>query len=259
VRPVVLDQGCRRAFDRPTRAFQAPRDGRYGKSCSPWARQVKRGACRPALRRCRVVGGRLACTGQASGTQWRTALRHLRRPPPQVLEDATDDSRILDSSAMNRIGPLHFGHSKRIGLVHLANEPRPRRLRAQAQSLASSSLCTGGTTPAWGDAFFARSPRARFEYTPRSAPSARNDRGCAGATHRSSPGKVLEIYDRAAHQGWGPHDQLTLPSDWPKREKTFGAVRGATVRACPRNSARPPVPRALSPRTVLPRSPGARA
>ena len=27
----------------------------------------------------------------------------------QVLEDASDDCRILDSSAMTRIGPLHLG------------------------------------------------------------------------------------------------------------------------------------------------------
>jgi len=32
----------------------------------------------------------------------------LKRPPPQVLEDATDDPHVFDSSAMTRIGPLHF-------------------------------------------------------------------------------------------------------------------------------------------------------
>ena len=29
--------------------------------------------------------------------------------------------------------------------------------------------------------------------------------------------KVLEIYDRAAKEGWGARDQSTLPSYWPKR------------------------------------------
>jgi 3-hydroxyisobutyrate dehydrogenase len=32
--------------------------------------------------------------------------------------------------------------------------------------------------------------------------------------------KVLEIYDRAAKEGWGPRDQSTLPSYWPKRGKS---------------------------------------
>ena len=31
--------------------------------------------------------------------------------------------------------------------------------------------------------------------------------------------KVLEIFDRAAKEGWGPRDQATLPSYWPKRGK----------------------------------------
>jgi hypothetical protein len=35
-------------------------------------------------------------------------VRHLRHPPPQVREDAPDDLWILDSSAISRIGPLHF-------------------------------------------------------------------------------------------------------------------------------------------------------
>jgi 3-hydroxyisobutyrate dehydrogenase len=31
--------------------------------------------------------------------------------------------------------------------------------------------------------------------------------------------RVLEIYDRAAREGWGARDQSTLPSYWPKRGK----------------------------------------
>ena len=31
--------------------------------------------------------------------------------------------------------------------------------------------------------------------------------------------KALEIYDRAAREGWGARDQSTLPSYWPKRRK----------------------------------------
>ena len=31
--------------------------------------------------------------------------------------------------------------------------------------------------------------------------------------------KVLEIYDRAANEGWGARDQTTLASYWPRRGK----------------------------------------
>jgi 3-hydroxyisobutyrate dehydrogenase len=32
--------------------------------------------------------------------------------------------------------------------------------------------------------------------------------------------KVLEIYDRAAREGWGARDQSTLPSYWPKQRRS---------------------------------------
>jgi hypothetical protein len=31
--------------------------------------------------------------------------------------------------------------------------------------------------------------------------------------------KVLEIFDRAAKEGWGPRDQTTLASYWVRRGK----------------------------------------
>jgi hypothetical protein len=66
------------------------------------------------------------------GTPWWTAFAHLRRPPPEVLEDATDDWWILDSSAMTRIGPLHLGHSKGSASYTL----RMSRAQADAQVLS---------------------------------------------------------------------------------------------------------------------------
>ena len=50
------DRGCPRVLHRPIRVAGALRNGRCGKSCSSRARQVKRGARRPALRRCREPG-----------------------------------------------------------------------------------------------------------------------------------------------------------------------------------------------------------
>jgi hypothetical protein len=68
------------------------------------------------------VGNRMIGERQASvhwlglGTQWRTPLRHLWRPPSQVLEDPPDDSRILDQRN-DAHRPLAFGVLQRIGLV----------------------------------------------------------------------------------------------------------------------------------------------
>jgi hypothetical protein len=67
------------------------------------------------LRRCREQDDRSAAGWRAPARPRdpvRTALHHLRRPPPQVLEDAqmTCGSSI---SAITRIGPLHLGHASR--------------------------------------------------------------------------------------------------------------------------------------------------
>jgi hypothetical protein len=80
------------------------------------------------------VSGRLACTGQARDPV--TSLHRRRRPQAQVLEDASDDCRILDSSAMTRIGPLHVGAFQGIGLIDFADQPRPRSLGTGRNAVA---------------------------------------------------------------------------------------------------------------------------
>jgi len=42
------------------------------------------------------VRGMTAFAGHSGGLPWRTSLRGLGRPQPQVLEDTADNSRILD-------------------------------------------------------------------------------------------------------------------------------------------------------------------
>lgn len=72
----------------------------------------------------RVVDGRqIDVLGPGLLTQWRASLHLPRRPQAQVLADVLNDYRILDSSAMTRVGPLSrkedrvrlpfFGHSRR--------------------------------------------------------------------------------------------------------------------------------------------------
>ena len=114
----------------------------------------------------RVVGERpAACTGQASGTQWRTSLHRPRRPPAQVLADASDDCRILDQRD-DAHRPLALGAFQGIGRIDFADQPRPRSLGTGSELGLGCSLGAGSAAPACGDASFARSPRARFEYQP---------------------------------------------------------------------------------------------
>jgi hypothetical protein len=115
------DRGCPRVLHRPIRVARALHNGRCAKSCSPRARQVKR-----ALRS-RDVGNRVVGEQQPGvhwpgvGTQWRTSLHRPRRPRTQVLEEESDDCRILDSSAMTRIGSLHLG--QKVTLTNLFHRP----------------------------------------------------------------------------------------------------------------------------------------
>jgi hypothetical protein len=83
-----------------------------------------------------------------------------------VLKDTTDDSRILDSSAMTRIGALHPGPSSGSASYTLRISRAEAAFARAAKSLAGSSLGKGVAALNCGDAFFARSPRERFEYQP---------------------------------------------------------------------------------------------
>ena len=118
-----------------------------------------------------VIGQRQADVRRpAREIERRTAVLHLRRPHSQVLEDAPNDSRILDQRN-DPLQPLALGALQRIDLVDLADQPRPggfcssrkfsRRLRAWrrqsgaglgrnflralAGSFFSSSIATNGT------------------------------------------------------------------------------------------------------------------
>ena len=120
VRPIARDRGCPRVLHRPIPALP----GRFATDVAAnhaVPGRAKSSAGRAALRSGdvgrRVVGERQAGVHRPGlGTQWRTALHRPPRPQAQVLEDASDDCRILDSNAMTRIGPLftlrHLGHSK---------------------------------------------------------------------------------------------------------------------------------------------------
>jgi hypothetical protein len=134
----------------------ALRNGRCGKSCPRQAQQVKRAGPRSRSGDVgnRMIGQRRAgVPGPARRIERRTSLRGLKGPQPQVLEDAPDDSRILDLSAMTRIGPLPgredrapprlWGHSKGSASYTL----RISRARwlwrgQQTPSLALRSGCT---------------------------------------------------------------------------------------------------------------------
>jgi hypothetical protein len=111
--PVALDAGCRRAFGGRIGAPQALRNGVTAIMQSPGAVSQARRCCARAGGDVgnRMIGQRQARVGRPTrGIEWRTSLRGVKDPQPQMLEDATDDSCILDSSAITRVGPLHLGH-----------------------------------------------------------------------------------------------------------------------------------------------------
>ena len=62
--------------------------------------------------------------GPTRGTGRRTSLGGERRPQSEVIEDAPDDSRILDQSD-DPHRPLALGALQRVGLIDLADQPRP--------------------------------------------------------------------------------------------------------------------------------------
>jgi len=81
--------------------------------------------------------------GPTRGTERRTSLGGERRPQSEVIEDAPDDSRILDQSD-DPHRPLAPGALQRIGLVDLADQPRPGGSRASHMLLGitKASLST---------------------------------------------------------------------------------------------------------------------
>ena len=86
----------------------------------------------------------------------RTALGGKRRAQSWVLKDVLNDSRILDQRN-DPHRPLALGALQRIDRAQAA-------VARAANSFVGSSPSEGRGMPAWGEAFFARSPRSRFEY-----------------------------------------------------------------------------------------------
>jgi len=147
--------------------------------------------------------------GPTRGTGRRTSLGGERRPQSEVLEDAPDDSRILDqrNDAHRPVAP---GALQRIGLVDLTDQPRPGGYCASRKfirPLLSRRSRLGGRLSS-------RAPPARgSSTTPRGARDVRTDPGCddieAPATPlRSSPGNCASSR-RASLTG-------RLPCQWPR-------------------------------------------
>ena len=96
----------------------------------------------------------------------RAALDRLGRPVPQALEDAPYDARIVDSSAITRIGLLHFGHSSGSASYPFRMSRAQEALVRAANALTGSGSVAGFVARSFPFNALARSPRARFEYHP---------------------------------------------------------------------------------------------